>query len=155
MTTYRLETEADRKLAMSRLTTVEVGKGWRCKIVKTDKRRDSQNALNWKWCTAIGEQMHDSKDDVHAYNKLNFGVPILCRDDDEFNAAWTALSATLSYEEQIQAVRYIDVTSIMSVKQMTEYLNELELYYERNGILLPKKDDDYYEALGYTKRKAA
>lgn len=154
MTTYRIDDEASRKMAMARLTQVPAGEGWRCRITRTDKRKDSQNALNWKWCTAIAEQMHDSKDDVHARNKHDFGVPILCRDEPEFNEMWTKLSEQLSYEEQVQAIRYIDVTSIMSVKQMTEYLNDLELHYERNGILLPKLDDDYFEAQGY-KRSAA
>lgn len=154
MTTYRLETEADRKLAMSRLTTVEVGKGWRCKITRSDKRRDAQNALNWKWCTAIAEQMHDTKEDVHNYNKLRFGVVILSRDDDEFNAVWTALSDTLDYQEQLEAIRFIDVTKIMSVKQMKEYLTDIDNYYTGVGIILPRRDDEYFEALGY-KRKAA
>lgn len=155
MTVYYLRTESDRRLARNRLESVPADGKWQVSIIKAEKRRGAQNRLLWKWNTAIAEQTYSTKEDVHQENKLALGVPILQRDDSEFEGAWRLISDTLNAAQQLQAIHLIDVTKIMSVKQMTEYLRDLEMKYDGMGILLPKKDDEYFEALGYKRRKAA
>lgn len=152
MTAYYIKSEADRKLAMARLTSIPADGKWKVSIGKYEKRRDAQNKLNWRWVTAIAEQMYDSKEDIHTDNKLQLGAPILERDNDSFSEAWGMIAANLNHVEQLNAIRFIDVTKIMTVKQMAEYLSDMELHYERNGIMLPKKDDEYFAAMGYFRR---
>lgn len=154
MTTYYLKAETDRQLIKNRLATLPADGKWQVSIIKSEKRRSAQNRLLWKWNTAIAEQTYSDKDTVHQTNKLDLGVPILRRDDAEFNTAWELIEKTHGPADRLRVISLIDVTSIMSVKQMTEYLQDMELLYQMRGILLPKKDDEYFEALGY-QRKAA
>ena len=155
MIKYRIENEADRKMAMARLTGLPAGEGWKVDFLKSEKRREVLNRLSWRWYTAIGEQTFQSKEEVHDEAKLTLGVPILCRDEPDFATMWARLAERFpTYDEQLKIIEYIDVTRIMSDTQMREYLTDMEHHYERGaGIQLPRKDDEYREALGYTERE--
>lgn len=110
------------------------------------RRRSAQNALMWFWNTYSGAKLGHTKDDMHNEKKLQIGVPILQRDDPDFNDAWLVIAKNTGYLEQLELVKHMDITSKFTVKQMTEYLRE---YEHQAGIPLPHPEDRYYEALGY------
>lgn len=148
MITYALRNHADRNLIIDAIQELPVDDSKRVKIVDAEKRQEAQNNLSWFWYTHIAAETGDTINAVHQQCKLTYGVPILLRDDEDFAEFWQLLSA-YSYEEKLQAMECVPVTSIMLVKQFAEYLDTMETDYGRNGIPLPKKDDVYYEALGY------
>lgn len=102
------------------------------------KRSLDQNALVYKWYASIAEQ----KEDITPLNaryqtKLHIGVPILLAENEAFAAHWNKfVRYTASYEEKIEAMKFVDVTSIMSSQQMTKYLDQMVLYWRESGVFL-------------------
>ncbi len=117
-----------------------------------EKKRDrslAQNSLYYKWLTQRAVALHTSMMDQRCYCKLHFGVPILRRDNEEFQQTYDSVIKPLPYEKKLQAMKLIDISSIMGVKQMTEYLQEIEAECTEQGIRLVHPEDAYYEAMGY------
>ena len=127
---------------------------------KAQKRNDAQNSLNWVWC---GDEanFHNKKewhigkeyipDDIHLINKLTYGIPILCRDVD-FMMFWQPYR-NLIREDKLRALKYIPVTSIMSIEQMTEYLSTMKIDKESKGIILNDNEDLFNQAMGRSKAR--
>ena len=109
----------------------------------------TQNRLMWHWYKEL-EQQRDAngmtKDDLVNYNKLTFGVPILSRGDD-FNEMWQS-TKYLSYEQKLNMMRFIPITSIMNITQMTEYLTDFKTAWNQQGVHLTTIEDLYFEAMG-------
>lgn len=105
-----------------------------------ENRSLDQNRLAFKWYAEVGQQSGQTSDEIHRYAKLTFGCPILCRDDPVFNGFFTLSIAPLSYERQLKAMTYLSVSSILSVKQMTEYLSQFERHYRGEGLQLSETD---------------
>ena len=110
-------------------------------LVISDKRTRTleQNALLHKWVEELTEQRGDVESgDVKAEIKLRFGIPILRRDEPKFKETYDRLLKPISYEEKIELIRYmgLPVTSVMSVKQLTELLETAERYYTSKGFTL-------------------
>lgn len=123
-------------------------------------RSVAQNALLWSWNTIIAAELGETKEAVHERNKERFLVPIYERDN-------------LEYAEMIEAVRRVyrsgakhdalalkshivrmTSTTTATVAQFTEFLTEIERDAASLGIVLPRPEDLYYEALG-SRRAAA
>lgn len=121
-------------------------------IEKKAKDRSSlQNRLSHKWYSVIGKQTFESEKEVKNYCKLSFGIPIMIRDVEGFAGMWAMQSEGMTYEQEKWSMKFMKLTSILSVEQMTYYLTQMKLHYEAENIHLPTKDDLYYKALGYGK----
>ena len=94
----------------------------------SENRRASQNRLSHMWYSEVSKQGGEyTAGQVKCKAKLKFGVPILIAEDSKFAEFWTKLqSLKLSKEEQEEAMEFIPVTSIMSVKQMSQYLSDFQ-----------------------------
>ena|GEM_PF-4215990 len=125
--------------------------------VKTNAqlREIAQNSLNWHWCgeeanfhnaraTHLGKEYKPQ--DIHEQNKLDYGVPILCRDMD-FMMVWQPFRY-FTREAKLRVLKKLPVTSIMDIKQMTEYLTTIKIDKESKGIVLTDKDDMFNQAMG-------
>lgn len=121
---------------------------------KTKDRSSLQNRLSHKWYSVIGKQTFESEVEVKRYCKLTFGIPIMIRDVEGFAGMWGIQTTEMTYEQEKWSMKFMKLTSILSVEQMTEYLNQMKLHYESENIYLPTKDDLYARAMGYTERKA-
>ena len=118
------------------------------KPLKKD-RRLIQNRLMWHWYKELSKQIdcHGmTKDDLVKQNKLNLGVPILLNDAD-FAEMWES-TKYLSYQQKINIMEFMPVTSIMKISQMTEYLTDFKMYWNQKGVELTTSIDLYYQALG-------
>lgn len=109
----------------------------------TDLRSDLQNKLSHAW---YGELAHELKEhDAIGYKclcKLHHGVPIMRTDDDEFRAVYDTAIKGLSYEQKIEVMKILPVTSLMNTKQLTQYLDAVKTYfYEHNGFDLKYPND--------------
>ena len=78
--------------------------------------------------------MHESPEDAHCRCKLEQGVPILRRDSEDFRGTYDRVLKPLPYEHKLRAMRLIEITSVMTVKQMTEYLDAVFREYSGRGV---------------------
>jgi hypothetical protein len=100
------------------------------------KRSLDQNALMWRWNDEIAKHFGDrTADDVHRENKLLIGCRILVRDDPDFAEFVTNLSG-LTYEQKLQAMDYLAVTSIMTTRQLSEFMDTVHRKFSQQGVML-------------------
>jgi hypothetical protein len=107
--------------------------------VKTGKDRSlDQNAISHCWYEQVSRELReDTTLGVKRYCKLHFGVPILRAEDAEFRAFYdVAIKMHLTYEEKLQAMDLVPVTSRMSVKQLSQYLEVMQAHYAGRGVAL-------------------
>lgn len=96
-----------------------------------------QNALQFKWAQEASEQRGDMTiEEVRSEWKLQIGVPILRAESEDFRALYDEAIKPLPYELKLKAMRFIPVTSKMTVKQMTAYLDTIQRECAEQGILL-------------------
>jgi len=106
-----------------------------------DRTRD-QNALQWLWATEAGNQLGEAPDEVQRRWKLHHGVPILREDSAEFRETYDRMIKPLSYRQKLEAMRLIEVTSILKVRQMVRYLDAIWRECGELGIKLTDPDPD-------------
>ena len=140
MTSYILYTEHEREDAMGVLAKANLPCTFTLDI-GADRSID-QNSLLWKWYGEICDQLREqSPQELHNECKLTIGVPIIraypTKAQRRFCAVYEKHLAELSYEDQLDFIAAIPVTSIMSTSQMTKYLNELhKVYTIKRGCVL-------------------
>ena len=103
------------------------------------KRSDSANRLAQRWFTDISNQLGDqTHEEVRAMCKLHFGVPILRAENEAFRLSYDATMKALPYEAKLAAVKAFDlpVTRLMTVKQMTAFMDEMQRHWAGQGIRL-------------------
>jgi hypothetical protein len=106
------------------------------------QRSVEQNRLQFLWAGEIAAHHGDmTVRDVQNYLKLTFGVPILMAESEDFAKRWKPISLHLSYEAQLDAMPLIDVSSVMTSKQFTDYLNEIYRCHTERGIELTHPED--------------
>ena len=111
-------------------------------IVKGKHRSVEQNRLQRLWCNEIAEQLPDTFDtpeDVRAYCKAYFGVPILCAESTAFREKYDRIIRPRPYEEKLELMREpfdLPITRDMTTDQKTRYLNEIHRYFSERGVVL-------------------
>jgi hypothetical protein len=116
------------------------------------KREVLQNSLYWKWLSVIADELGNTKEDVHYDLKGRILVRIYERDDLEYCEMINTirkLRVTHKVQAAILARKIIKLTSTTTatVKQFAEYLTEIERDMIGKGIILPHKEDLYYDSL--------
>lgn len=130
-----IKIESDKEQAIRQIKALNAEKVWQIDIkLYKPNRSGAQNRLYWKWLQIIGDDLGYHRDELHATLAVKFlGV---------HNIACMG-------EKITQPVS----TSSLNVKEFAEYLNRIEMFsHEDLGIMLPTKDDLYFEAMGYKKR---
>jgi hypothetical protein len=105
--------------------------------VSTGKRSINQNDMSHAWYEQLAMELRD--DDPlgwKCYCKLHHGVPVLRAEDAEFREAYDAAIKGLTYEQKLQAMRILPVTSLMSKAQLSKYLDAVKADFERRGVIL-------------------
>lgn len=95
-------------------------------------RRNAQNRLAQRWFTDIATQLGDqTHEEVRAQCKLDYGVPILRAENEAFRLSYGDVFQPLSYEAKLAAIKAFDlpVTRLMTVKQMTDFMGDMERQY--------------------------
>lgn len=112
--------------------------------IKTGKDRSlDQNAISHAWYEQIARELReDSPEGVKEECKLRFGVPIMRADDEDFREMYdVAIKGHLSYEQKLKAMRFLPVTSLMTVSQLSRYLVDMQNHFATRGVLLEFPDD--------------
>lgn len=101
----------------------------------TEKRRsNAQNKLYFLLYQRIAKTLFGG-DEKHARRecKLLIGCRILRRDNQEFSSTYDSVIRVLSYDLKLKAMDLISVSSIMGVKQGTEYIKKIIEKYSESG----------------------
>lgn len=99
---------------------------------KTGKDRSlDQNAISHAWYEQVAAELReDSALGVKNFCKLHFGVPILRAEDSDFRSFYdSAIKPHLSYEQKVAAMAFVPVTSLMTAKQLSAYLEAVQDHY--------------------------
>jgi hypothetical protein len=90
-----------------------------------------QNAISHAWYEQIARELReDDAAGVKRFCKLHYGVPILRAEDEDFRSLYdTAIKPHLSYEQKLRAMDYLPVTSLMTVRQLSVYLEAMQEGY--------------------------
>lgn len=111
--------------------------GWLKLTPTTQKRSLDANSLSHVWYAEIAKQMGDHT--AHEYKlicKLHHGVPILRRESEEFREFYNRFFLKLTYEEKLDAMKWLSVSSTMSKEQMSEYMTAIQNFYSPKGVML-------------------
>lgn len=116
--------------------------------LRTGKDRSlDQNAVTHAWYSQVAEELReDDTLGVKRYCKLTIGVPILRAEDPEFREMYDATFKKLTYPQKLKAMDFLDVTSIMSVKQLGAYMVEMQEHYLTRGVVLIVKETEKHKA---------
>lgn len=113
-------------------------------IAEGKHRTNPQNKLQRKWMTEISEQLGDcTPEDVRGECKLRFGVPILRAENEAFRVSYDRVVKPLPYETKVELMKEpisLPVTSMMTTKQKTAYLDAIHRHYSAQGIVLTDPD---------------
>jgi C-terminal processing protease CtpA/Prc len=112
-------------------------------------RSTAQNRLAQRWFTDIAAQLGDqTHEDVRAECKLRFGVPILRAENDAFRLSYDRVIKALPYEQKLDAIKAFDlpVTRLMTVKQMTAFMDEMQRHWSAQGVRLTDPEALKYES---------
>jgi hypothetical protein len=116
---------------------------------KEEKRRDCQNRLMWLWITDFSSETGNTKEEIHLSFKERFAVPIFTRDDEGYAAMVSAVKSVrkqgMAQEADALKKTIVSLTSTtdFTVKQMAEYLHDIELEAANRCVQL-RRDIDYY-----------
>lgn len=148
--TIKIATEEDRRRAMHVLRHMDISAESPVQLkVSAWKRNRSvdQNRLYWKWLSIMAPDLgYASTADLHDALKLKYAVPLLIESDENYAAGVVALKASLARAEDEEALtlrRFVvrlTSTSALSVKQMTQYLEAIEVFASEMGITLTVND---------------
>jgi len=111
-------------------------------------RSSAQNALSHRWYADIARQLGDmTAEEARAECKLRFGVPILLAENEAFADSWQRVMGVLRYAERLAAVQAFDlpVTRLMTVPQMTAYMDTVQREYSAQGVRLTDPEALKYE----------
>ena len=113
-------------------------------VTEGEIRTNPQNDLLWKWNEEIARHRGDmTAMEVHRENKLLIGCPI-CMRNDAFKAFVGKLSH-LTYEEKLDAMDFVSVTSRMTVKEMSEYMDAVHAKFTARGVCMTDPEALKYE----------
>lgn len=117
------------------------------KVTDGEPRSLAQNRLIHKWYGEIADQDPQPDHDGIYYEarcKLHFGVGIVKEDDPEYAAFYDKYVKPRQYEEKLEMMKPpygFPVTSEMNIKQMTKYMDLVNMWAAQNGILLTQPDE--------------
>ena len=119
------------------------GKKPTVQMLKHD-RTTHQNSMFYAMYGAIATQAEDKSTlDVRRECKLHYGIPILRASDPAFCKWYDNSIKGLTYEDKLLLMTYMDVTSLFTKEQATEYLDTIISEYTKMGYALadPRQDD--------------
>lgn len=114
-----------------------------------ETRTAAQNRLIHRWFSDI-ERHHSigqTAAEIKAQCNLTYGLPILTRDDPEWASAFAYIFKSLNHEAKLKAIRVLDVpfTRRMGVRQLSEYMDQMQRDYAEMGVRLTDPELRKYE----------
>jgi hypothetical protein len=142
VTTRRVRTKSDKPALVAYVSNLSPP--YTVKFTQGLDRSAEQNRLQWLWANELAEQFGDmSAAEYQAFFKLHFGVPILRADDDDFREIYDRMMKPQAYEDKLKFMLHggFSVSSLMTTKQMTQYLDAIYTEFTGRGALLTRPDE--------------
>ena len=109
-------------------------------ITKGKRRSVDQNRLQRLWLNEIAEQLGDqTPEEVRAYCKLRFGVPMLRAENEDFCAKYDTTVKPLPYETKLAIMAEpldLPVTRLFTTDQHARYLDAIYKHFTEQGLAL-------------------
>lgn len=138
MTTRVVRTEEDRKFLYRFIATRKLP--FTADITTGAHRTVEQNKLQRLWLNEAAQQLEGhTPEELRAYCKLAFGVPILRAENEAFREKYDAIVAPLPYEQRLaimMAPLDMPVTRLMTTRQKTAFLDEISRHFAGMGVVL-------------------
>jgi hypothetical protein len=114
-------------------------------------KTNSQNRLQRQWCNDVSQQLGDrTAEDVRAFSKLHFGVPILRAESEAYASAYDELIRPLPYEIKLRYMATpfdFAVTRAMTSRQLSAYLDAMSQHWLSLGVTLTDPAGRAYDGL--------
>ncbi len=100
-----------------------------------------QNAISHTWYSEVSDKLKEhTPGEVKSLCKLHRGLPILRGEDEHFNEVCCKVIDPLPYEDKLKAMEILPVTSLMTIKQMSKYLEAVQAnYLGRVNLTFPEE----------------
>ena len=105
------------------------------------KRTLEQNALYYKWISEISKQTKEGEIEVRRFVKFTFGLPIIFRTMPEHGELCKRRLGAMDYDEKLKLMDLFAVSSLMKTSEMTEYMEQIEMFYRAKGVQLTHPED--------------
>lgn len=101
-----------------------------------------QNAIGHTWYQQLARELREyDAGGWKRFCKIHFGVPILRAEDADFKKHYDFVFKALSYEQKIEAMEHLPVTSIMTIPQESKYLEAMQAhFFDRVRLEFPKDE---------------
>lgn len=113
-----------------------------------ESRTKAQNRLVHRWFADVSKHFGDTTaEEVKAQCNMQFGVPILRRDDEEWCAEFDSIIRPLGYEMALRAIQVFDIpfTRRMTTAQLSEYMDNMQRHFLGLGVTLTDPEARKYE----------
>ncbi len=115
-----------------------------------------QNRLQFQWAREAADQRGDvTPDEVRRDWKLRHGVPILREASASVRETYDRVLRPLPFEDKLRAMSLVEVSSLMTVRQMVQYLDTVQRECAEQGIRLTDPDPDLASYHSRYRRKEA
>lgn len=110
-------------------------------VIRERKRSLSQNDQIHVWYEQIAVETGEyTALGAKNFSKLHYGVPILRAEDSDFRKFYDAAIRGLEYDQKIEAMDIVPVTSRMTVNQLNQYMAKMQDGWRGRGVILKFKD---------------
>jgi hypothetical protein len=114
--------------------------------IKGAKRSLPQSRTAEKWYSQIAAETGEEPAEVKAQCKWRHGKPIMHADRPDWVAKWSPLYEPLPYQMQIRLFEIIPLTSLLTTRQMSLYMDAVQREYRAQGIDLIDPEARKYAA---------
>jgi len=105
-------------------------------FVPESRSLDQNQMIHAVYKQVASQKADESFNDIRCHCKLHHGVPIKRRDDETFLYVYDTAIKHLPYEFKLKFIDAYPVTSDMSKKQASEYIDEIIREYSQQGLCL-------------------
>lgn len=139
----KINVDSKKRLAEAHAMLDEAFKAqnpWFKMTIDKKKRLNIQNSLQFHWYRELEGQGLGTRNEIRMQCKYSFGVPLLMQQDDDFKEYWFKLFDHLDYEIKVASMQYVDVTSKLTIDNMSRYLDSIKHHYTANGYTLTNRN---------------
>ena len=146
--TFTVENLAQREWAAEQIKNLPDARYIVSISTEGKKRSIEQNKLYWKWIGELSIALYDNREDIHEAMKEKFLLPIMRRDFEDVEISVRAVKE-LNRNNHPQAgfwrkkvINHLISTTRLSVKQFTEYLDEVHKWASSMQIALTDPNEE-------------
>lgn len=144
MPSRAIRTEQDREAFIRLLMQFQIP--CTASLAKGIRRSQQQSRTAEKWYSQIGAETGQLPIQVKGECKLMYGLPIMQTENAAWVAEWEPIYGPFDYKGRLKLFEIIPLTSKLTTKQMSNYMDAVQGVYRAMGIPLIDPEALKYEA---------